>query len=132
MEVLKTMEVTKQTLVTEVDTLKAQGYRFVTITCLELDKETLEFLYHFDKELDLKHLRLQSLKNASMPSISPSFFAAFLVENEIMDLFGTTFDNLVLDFGGSLYLDEDDDIKATPFCKYGINQANPTHKTRIP
>jgi ech hydrogenase subunit D len=58
-----------------------------------------------------------------MPSISPAFFAAFLVENEILDQFGTIFEDLVLDFGGTLYLDEDDDITATPFCKYGVKKA---------
>jgi ABC-type glycerol-3-phosphate transport system substrate-binding protein len=44
------------------------------------------------------------------------------VENEIIDQFGVTFENLVLDFGGSLYLDDNDDITATPFCKYGVKR----------
>lgn len=125
MEVLNTEAITKETLVSRVNDLKSQGWRFVTITCLELDETTLEFIYHFDKDLRLTHLRMQSPKKDPVPSISASFFAAFLVENEIIDQFGTTFENLVLDFGGTLYLDEDDDIHATPFCKYGIKQAQP-------
>lgn len=123
MEILDTIAVTKTTLQDEVVKVKADGYRFVTMTCLEIDEETLEFIYHFDKDLELKHFRLQSKKTDPMPSISPQFFAAFLVENEIIDQFGTTFEGLVLDFGGTLYLDEDDDITATPFCKYGVKQA---------
>ncbi len=123
MEALNTIEVTQDILVKEINNLKAQGQRFVTITCLELDEQTLEFIYHFDKDLVLTHLKLCASKNSPIPSISSIFFAAFLVENEIMDLFGVTFEDLVLDFGGTLYLDEDDDIKATPFCKYAIKQA---------
>ena len=121
---LPTKAVTKDTLLSEVTALKAQGHRFVTITCLEQDEKSLEFIYHFDKDLELTHLSICSSKDDAMASISPIFFAAFLVENEIMDLFGTTFDNLVLDFGGTLYLDKDDEIKATPFCKYSIKQAD--------
>ncbi len=52
-----------------------------------------------------------------MPSISPVYFAAFLIENEIEDQFGIKFDGLVLDFGGTLYLEEE--VMRTPFCKYG-------------
>ncbi len=122
METLNTIDVTKSTICDEVERMKSEGYRFVTITCLELDEDTLEFIYHFDLDFELVHFRLQSPKAESMPSVSPTFFAAFLVENEILDQFGTKFDNLVLDFGGTLYLDEDDDITATPFCKYGVKK----------
>jgi hypothetical protein len=27
---------------------------------------------------------------------------------------------LVLDFGGTLYLDDDEEVIRTPFCKYGV------------
>lgn len=125
MEQLSTQRVTKATLVQKVEALKARGWRFVTITCLELDETGLEFIYHFDRELEMTHLRMAASKTEVMPSISACFFAAFLVENEIIDQFGTTFENLVLDFGGTLYLDDDDEIQATPFCKYGIKKAEP-------
>ena len=115
-------DITKGTLRGEIEKVKSDGYRFVTITCLEIDETTLEFIYTFDKDLELIHLRMQAPKNKSMPSMSPIFFAAFLVENEIYDQFGIKFDDLVLDFGGTLYLDEDDDITATPFCKYGVKR----------
>lgn len=121
---MKTTEITKETLLEKIETVKADGYRFVTITCLELDETNLEFIYHFDKELDLIHFRMQAPKADQIPSISQQFFAAFLVENEIIDQFGVKFDDLVLDFGGTLYLDDNDDITATPFCKFGVKRTD--------
>ena len=120
---METHKITKENLIEKFESLKAEGYRFVTITCLEIDENTLEMIYHFDKDLKVVHYRMQVPKNESMPSLSPVFFAAFLVENEIIDQFGLKFDNLVFDFGGSLYLDDNDDITATPFCKYGVKRA---------
>ena len=111
-------------LISKSETLKISGYRFVTITCLEIDETTLEMIYHFDKDLKIVHYRMQVSKDETVPSLTPVFFAAFLVENEIIDQFGVTFENLVLDFGGSLYLDDNDDITATPFCKYGVKKAD--------
>ncbi len=121
---INSIDITKDTLRGEIEKIKSDGYRFVTITCLEIDETTLEFIYTFDRDLGLIHFRMQAPKNESMPSMSPIFFAAFLVENEIYDQFGIKFDDLVLDFGGTLYLDEDDDITATPFCKYGVKRAD--------
>ena len=125
MNILKSTQVTPVTLIDQVRQLKEQGFRFVTMTCMEKDETTLELIYHFDRDLLLTHLRLESLKTAPLPSISPVYFAAFLVENEIIDQFGTKFDGLVLDFGGTLYLDDTDDIQATPFCRYGVKQQTP-------
>ena len=96
--------------------LKVAGYRFVTLSCVELDEAMLEILYHFDKELDLKHLRLTVRKGVPVPSISPVYFAAFLVENEIQDLFGVCFQGLAIDYGRTFYLEGE--VKETPFCKY--------------
>ena len=126
---MKTLDITKETLRGEVEKLKAANYRFVTITCLELDENTLELIYHFDRDLSLIHYRMQIPKDQPMPSLSPVFFAAFLVENEIYDQFGIKFDDLVLDFGGTLYLDDDDDVTATPFCKFGVKQADSQTKS---
>lgn len=119
---MKTIDITSDALLDKIEEMKTGGHRFVTITCLEIDADTLELIYHFDKELELTHFRMTAPKNQPMPSVSPSFFAAFLVENEIYDQFGVKFENLVLDFGGTLYLDDDDDITATPFCKFGVKR----------
>ena len=45
-------------LIGEVAKLKIQGYRLVTLSCTEIDADRIDVLYHFDKDLGLKHLRL--------------------------------------------------------------------------
>ena len=114
----KTNPVTLETVVGEVTKIKAEGCRLITMTCVDIDEEHVELLYHFDKELQDRHLRMTVAKKAPVPSISPVYFAAFLIENEIEDQFGIKFDGLVLDFGGTLYLEEE--VMRTPFCKYGV------------
>ena len=101
---------------------KVEGYRFVTMSCAELDKNTVDILYHLDKDLKLINFRLTVPRNAAIPSISPVYFAAFLVENEMQDLFDIRFTGLVIDYERTLYLEEE--VKITPFCKYSITAAN--------
>ena len=69
---------------------KVDGYRFVTMSCVELDETTIDILYHLDKGLKLINFRLTVPRNAAVSSISPVYFAAFLVENEMQDLFDDT------------------------------------------
>jgi ech hydrogenase subunit D len=116
------ISVGSDTLVGEVAKTKVEGFRFVTMSCVELDGNTVSILYHFDKDLTLKHLRLTALKDSSVPSISTVYFAAFLVENEIQDLFGIRFKGLVLDYERTLYLDEE--VKVTPFCRYTVEKTD--------
>jgi ech hydrogenase subunit D len=118
----KTIPVTLETVVAEVTKIKAEGSRLITMTCVDLDEANMELLYHFDKDLKDRHLRMKIAKGASVPSISPVYFAAFLIENEIEDQFGVKFDGLVLDFGGTLYLEEE--VMRTPFCKYGVTRTD--------
>ncbi len=118
----KTIPVTLETVVAEVTKIKAEGSRLITMTCIDLDEGNFEILYHFDKDLKDRHLRMKVAKGTAVPSISPVYFAAFLIENEIEDQFGVTFDGLVLDFGGTLYLDEE--VMRTPFCKYGVTRTD--------
>lgn len=115
----ETMNLAKSELVNEVLTLKSKGYRFLTMTCVDLG-ESLDLLYHFDRELELVHLRITLLKGDVAPSISGIFFAALLIENETQDHFGVKFDGLVLDFGGNLYLEEE--VKKYPFCKVTVGK----------
>jgi ech hydrogenase subunit D len=127
--------VSADALVGEVAKLKVQGYRLVTLSCTELDEATLDILYHFDKDLGLKHLRLTAAKSSAVPSISPVYFAALLVENEIQDFFGLRFDGLLVDYQGSLYLEEE--ALKTPYCRFSLRTAAPpsagqTEKTDIP
>lgn len=99
---------------------KAEGYRFVTMTCTALDEDALDILYHFDKDFELSHLRLSISKDTPLPSITAVYFAAFLVENEIQDLFGLRFLGLALDYNRTLYLDQE--VKNAPFCKYAVEE----------
>ena len=107
-------------LVGETAKLKVQGYRLVTLSCTELDETTIDILYHFDKDLELKHLRLTARKGEPVPSISPVYFAALLVENEIQDFFGLAFDGLAVDFKGTLYLEEE--AVKTPYCRFSLRR----------
>jgi len=109
---------------------KVDGYRFVTMSCAELDENTVDILYHLDKDLRLIGFRLTVLRNTVIPSISPVYFAAFLVENEMQDLFDIRFTGLVIDYERTLYLEEE--VKITPFCKYSISKANKESPTPSP
>jgi ech hydrogenase subunit D len=109
------------TLLGEVARIKVQGWRLVTLTCTEIDETSVDILYHFDKGLELKHLRLAAAKTSPVPSISPVYFAALLVENEIQDFFGLKFDGLVVDYKGTLYLEEE--ALKTPYCRFSLRKA---------
>jgi ech hydrogenase subunit D len=71
----------------------------------------------------LKHLRLTAPKSTAVPSISPVYFAGLLVENEIQDHFGLTFDGLIVDYKGTLYLEEE--ALKTPYCRFSLRAATP-------
>ncbi|MEG6551138.1 NADH-quinone oxidoreductase subunit C [Desulfocurvibacter africanus] len=102
----------------EAEKRKQAGWRLVTLSCTELDAETLDIIYHFDQDLRLEHLRVNYPKATPLPSISGVYFAALLVENEIQDHFGVSFEGLVVDYGKTLLLDQE--VQRTPFCKYNV------------
>lgn len=90
---------------TEVWKLKQDGYRFVTMTCCD-QGDAHDVLYHFDKDYQLKHLRVRLAKGAVLPSVSGIFFAALLVENEMKDLLGVNVGGMAVDFQGRFLLSE--------------------------
>ncbi|HNX33037.1 MAG TPA: NADH-quinone oxidoreductase subunit C [Kiritimatiellia bacterium] len=95
--------VTPGTLVGEVKRHCEQGWRLVQIGAAKLG-ELFEINYSFDRDLVFQNLRVQIPETAArLPSISGVYWCAFLYENEIHDLYGITFDGLVLDFKGTLY-----------------------------
>ena len=83
-----------------------QDSRFVTATCLDLG-DRFEVLYHFDKGLELKHLRVLVGKDEEVPSLSGIYLCAFLVENEMRELFGINITGIALDYRGRLLLTEE-------------------------
>ena len=98
--------VTKDNLLHEVAAKCVLGRRFVTMTCNDLG-ESLELIYHFDRDLKLEHLKLVLPKGQPPPSISVICPPAALVENEIQDFFGVSFSGLTLDYGGRFLLSEE-------------------------
>lgn len=116
--------ITAQGLVALTQEKLAAGYRLLTLSCVDLGEAGFDILYHFDKDLHLENYRLTVPRGETVPSISGVYFAALLVENEIRDQFGVCFDGIVLDFGGTLYLE--DEVRTSPFCKYSVTQTKPS------
>jgi len=108
------VEIKKEYLLAEVQKLKNSGYRFVTASCVDLGTEFMIY-YHFDKDTEMKHLKITSSKEQEIPSISEIYFAGALPENEMKDLFGMKIKGLVLDYGGKFMITSD--VDAAPFSK---------------
>jgi NADH:ubiquinone oxidoreductase subunit C len=96
----------KDQIIDEVAKVKKDGYRLVTITC-ENDGENFEFTYHFDLNYGMKNIRFATAAGENVKSISNIYKSAFLIENEIQDLFGIDFEDLSVNYKGRLYLAED-------------------------
>ena len=83
--------------------LKMDGYRLVQACCTVLE-EGLQVLYTFDKDHVLHNLKLDLPKEgAEVMSITGVYWAAFIYENEMHDLFGVTFKHSQLDYGGHFF-----------------------------
>lgn len=107
-------EINKEELVDEVQKIKDEGYRFVTASCVDMGKDFMIY-YHFDKDNNMKHLKIISPKDQEVTSISKVYLAGALVENEMKDLFGMKFKDLAIDYGGKFLITGD--VKEAPFCK---------------
>ena len=121
------LPVTLETLLDEAAKIKFSGYKLVTLSWVERDPATVEVLYHFDRDFQLKHLRLSTPRDAAIPSISSIFSAAFLVENEIQDLFGLSFNGLIIDFKRTLLLENG--TRLGPLCRYSTAGPAPAETT---
>ena len=100
-------------LIPETTRLKSEGYRFVTLTCSVMPEKTFQIIYTFDRDYEMVHLSLNISRGREVPSLSPVYWAAFLVENEIQDLFGLRFQALTIDYQRTLYLE--DQTQEPPF-----------------
>lgn len=78
-------------------------WRLVTVTCVD-EGERVRLLYSFDRNLALENLELCITREQEVPSISSIYPSAFLVENEIKDLFGLKITDMSLDLNGRLYM----------------------------
>ena len=99
-------EIPVQELLGEVQNLQYDNYRFITATSVDNNNDTLDVLYHFDKDYELVNLRITVPKGSSIPSISKIYFCAMLVENEMKELFGLDVENMAIDYGGHLLLSD--------------------------
>lgn len=86
--------------------MAASGYRLVTLTCIDRGG-AFEVMYHFDRDLEMVHLAVEVPEGGKLPSITGAYLCAFLVENEIEDLFGLPVDGLPLDYRRHLVLATD-------------------------
>ena len=114
-----TAEISLDEVITQSRILKDEGFRFITMSSADLG-ESVCVLYHMDKDLQVRNLRVTVPKGKKIASIASVYSCAFLVENEIKEHFGVDFDGLPLDFQGMLYNDEE--VQKTPFCKIGIKR----------
>ncbi|HWH67772.1 MAG TPA: NADH-quinone oxidoreductase subunit C [Candidatus Sulfotelmatobacter sp.] len=95
--------ITVEVLLDKVQALRQQGYRLVQIGATRLP-EQVELNYSFDLDTRLINLRLMlPAPEPRVPSISKIYWAAFLYENELHDLFGLKIEGIVVDFKGNLY-----------------------------
>lgn len=86
--------------------MAAEGARLITITCVQTG-DGFEVLYHFDRDLQMSHLAVQVPEGGKLPSITGAYLCAFLVENEIEDLFGLPVEGMPLDYRRHLVLASD-------------------------
>lgn len=82
---------------------KEQKARYVQILAIHIDGN-IELVYTFMQNNELQDYHVCGLKKGdSIDSISNIFKESFVCENEIHDLFGISFKNLVIDFHGNFY-----------------------------
>ena len=100
-------EIGIQELISKTNDAYNEGYRFVTATCANKTEEEFEITYTFDKDYEIKNLRITATKEEEIPSISNVYFCAFLVENEMNELFGLNVTNIAINYDGHLLLTGD-------------------------
>jgi len=101
----ETIEVTLQTLASEVQKQKDKGSRLVQICCARIG-DNFDLHYSFEHETQeqmFKFIDLKFVTDGSSPigSITGIYFAAFGYENEISDLYGLKIEGNLLDFKGT-------------------------------
>ncbi|HWP96922.1 MAG TPA: NADH-quinone oxidoreductase subunit C [Syntrophomonadaceae bacterium] len=100
---INAIKITPEEILATVQKYFDDGYRLVTATCVD-EGEKIHLIYSFDRELALQNLELCISREQGVPSISSVYACAFLVENEMKELFGIKIDDIALDLGGRLYM----------------------------
>ena len=84
------------------ESLKAEGYRMVQI-CGVTKQGCTEVIYTFDKDFDVRNFKVDIPFGTQVKSITPCYWAAFVYENEVHDLFGVEFTDSKLDYKGNFF-----------------------------
>jgi len=95
-------DIAGEELLEEVTKRRARNLRLVQISCTKKD-DTFEITYSFEDGKILENVRIHVKESEEVESVSGIYSYAFLYENEMKDLFGVSFKNLLMDFGGNLY-----------------------------
>jgi NADH:ubiquinone oxidoreductase subunit C len=96
------------------EAMATRNLRFVTATCLDMGA-TFDIYYHFADGVKLDNLLVTIPRDAELPSITASYLGAFLVENEMKELFGINVVDIGIDYNGRLFMTELD--QAHPMAK---------------
>lgn len=86
--------------------LRAEGWRLITATAVP-ESDGWMLLYHFEREEQLRHLRMRIGRTDAVAAIDDVYPAAFLVENEMSELQGIRVSGMSVDYAGRLYRDFD-------------------------
>jgi ech hydrogenase subunit D len=103
-DLIQDIQTTKASdLLSAVADIKSDGYRLGQ-ACATKTEGGVDILYTFEKDEVLKNLKVSlEDKTPELQSITGIYWAAFIYENEMHDLFGVKFKNLALDYGGHFF-----------------------------
>jgi ech hydrogenase subunit D len=73
------------------------------LTADEAEQGAVDVTWAFARDAEFEHIRERIMPGDEVPSISPSFSAAFLYENEMRELFGLNVTGINVDLRGQLY-----------------------------
>lgn len=80
-----------------------EGWRYVQTLGVNTE-DGIDIIYSFMRDGNLVNSVVKGVKKTdTVPSISGEFLAAFVFENELVDLFGVKVENIAIDFGGNFY-----------------------------
>ena len=100
-------EIKLSDLKNEISDMNYRKYRLVTCSCADNRDGSFDVFYHFDKENKLVTLKMKVTKDDEIPSITDLYFSAFLVENEMKELYGLNIVDIAIDYGGKMYMTAD-------------------------
>lgn len=97
------ISVTPSEIIEKAGEFANNGYRLIQMACTKTSSE-MDVIYSFEtQDLKCEHLKMAVNVGDTIPSISGVFFAAFLYENEIHDLYGVNYSDMIVDFNGTFY-----------------------------